>query len=41
MHIVAYIAAIIFAITSLATQDVYYLILGIIASIIGINVSKD
>jgi hypothetical protein len=41
MHIVAYTTAIIFAITSLATQDVYYLILGIIASIIGINVSKD
>jgi hypothetical protein len=41
MHIVAYTTAVIFAITSLATQDTYYLILGIIASIIGINVSKD
>ena len=41
MHIVAYTTAIIFAITFLDTQDVYYLILGIIASIIGINVSKD
>jgi membrane protein implicated in regulation of membrane protease activity len=41
MHIVAYTTAIIFAITSLVTQDVYYLVLGIIAAIVGINVSKD
>ena len=41
MAIIAYIATVIFAITSLATNDVYYLILGLIASIIGISAGKD
>jgi hypothetical protein len=41
MHIVAYTTAIIFAITALATEDTYYLILGIIASFIAISMQKD
>jgi hypothetical protein len=41
MHILAYIVAFIFGITALATEDTYYLILGIIASIIGISLGKD
>ena len=41
MTILAYITATIFAITFLATEDVYYLILGIIASFIAISAQKD
>jgi len=41
MAIIAYIATVIFAITSLATNDVYYLILAIIATIVGILAGKD
>jgi hypothetical protein len=41
MHTLAYIAAIIFAISFLDTQDVYYLILGLIAAMIAITVRKD
>jgi membrane protein implicated in regulation of membrane protease activity len=41
MHILAYIAATIFAIASLATNDMYYLMLGMIAIIIGIATGKD
>jgi hypothetical protein len=41
MAIIAYIAAIIFAISFLDTQDSYYLVLGLIAAIIGISAGKD
>jgi hypothetical protein len=41
MHILAYVTATIFAITALATEDTYYLILGIIASILAITIQKD
>jgi hypothetical protein len=41
MHILAYTTAIIFGIAFLDTQDVYYLILGIIAAILGISIGKD
>jgi len=41
MAIIAYIFAFIFGIAFLDTQDVYYLILGIIAAIIGISAGKD
>jgi hypothetical protein len=41
MVILAYIVAIGFGIFYLATQDVYYLILGLIAAIIAIISEKD
>jgi hypothetical protein len=41
MYVLAYIIALAFGLSFLATQDMYYLILGIIAAIIGIMAEKD